>query len=340
MTPIFSCLRGMLGFLPASSLKSSSKSAVKKEKKSWAYLPVEIRELILDVLMRDGCSLASLATVSREWQTTIEKHNFARIRVTPSRLPELNSMTLRNRALVKYIWVCLELGKYPCPVRNNLNLGARQRITDDNIVTITALQDLFPALSKWEPRGDLVLDISFYSPSDSEHCFKELTFVPDFDSPDECDRALCGTAEAKIARIKNGAEASAWTRAPPSAAIRAAFLSLMQGDPFEDVEQWLKWFRRLPRAPAVTRLLLRQQSRRQFQPWLVALMTELLPGIREMYYEPWRDWDDEQQRLRDAGESCYHSLFSFGAPLRGMRSTKFLRLLPPFCFSFESWGKA
>lgn len=53
--------------------------------------------------MRDGCSLARLAIVSREWQSEIERYNFARIKLTPSRLVDFSSMIHRNRALVRYI---------------------------------------------------------------------------------------------------------------------------------------------------------------------------------------------------------------------------------------------
>jgi hypothetical protein len=64
--------------------------------------------------MQDGCTLARLATVSREWQTELERYNFARIKLTPSRLVNLSSMIHRNRALVGYIWFCLELDNYDC----------------------------------------------------------------------------------------------------------------------------------------------------------------------------------------------------------------------------------
>jgi hypothetical protein len=57
---------------------------------TWDGLPGEIRLLILEALMQDGCS--RLATVSREWQTELERHNFARIRLTPSRLVDFSSM--------------------------------------------------------------------------------------------------------------------------------------------------------------------------------------------------------------------------------------------------------
>lgn len=59
----------------------------------------------------------------------------------------------------------------------------------DTIVITTALQDLFLALSAWEPNGrSLLLDISVHCPSDSEHWFKYLTFGPDVPCGGECSR--------------------------------------------------------------------------------------------------------------------------------------------------------
>src|SRR5438552_1420915 len=81
---------------------------------TWDGLPREIRQLILEALMQDGCTLGRLATVSREWQRGLERHNFARTKLTPSRLDDFSSMTHRNQAFVRYIWFCLELDDYDC----------------------------------------------------------------------------------------------------------------------------------------------------------------------------------------------------------------------------------
>lgn len=62
--------------------------------------------MILEVLLQDGCSLASFATISREWQTIIERHNFARIKLTPSRLGDFGSIVHLNQGLIGYIWLC------------------------------------------------------------------------------------------------------------------------------------------------------------------------------------------------------------------------------------------
>lgn len=53
-------------------------------------------------------------------------------------------------------------------------------ISDTNNGSITAIfQNLFSVLGTWDPISDLILDLSIYSPSDSNHWFKYLTFMPD-----------------------------------------------------------------------------------------------------------------------------------------------------------------
>ncbi|EXF76822.1 hypothetical protein CFIO01_05116 [Colletotrichum fioriniae PJ7] len=132
----------------------------------WDNLPREIRLLILQEVMEDGCPLAPLATVSRKWQTAMERHHFARIRLTPSRLTtHFRAISQRNRILVGYIWFCLGLDEYDC--------------TTDKCPITASFQDLFSILRNWEPHGDLTHDISLYSPSDSKHWFLYLTFLPD-----------------------------------------------------------------------------------------------------------------------------------------------------------------
>ncbi|KAL0943481.1 uncharacterized protein CTRU02_201368 [Colletotrichum truncatum] len=164
-------------------------------KKPWDGLPKEIRLLILQCLIQDGCTLGPLATVSREWQMEIERYNFGRLRLTPSRLVNFSAMTQRNRALVRYIWFCLELDDYDCTtcapalgMLTDVEWEEAFEISDtDKCPITTGFRNLFSILSTWNPHGDLSLDISIYSPSDSEHWFKYLTFMPDTvsDTPGE-----------------------------------------------------------------------------------------------------------------------------------------------------------
>lgn len=305
------------------------------EKTSWSYLPPEIRLNILDILLDNGCSLASLATVSREWQATIERHNFARISLTPSRLPLFDSMTYRNRALVRYIWVCLEGVGYDRPFVNRQGFILWGNKTKDINTMVDGLEELFWALSRWEPRGDLLLDISHHSVSDSSHWFKELTYVPDFPSSEECDRALRRTAEEKRASIQGDREC-VWTGGvPPFIGITTLCPQIQMGMVFETREVYTDWWTNLPSAPAVTGLLLRQQNRRRWSLFSVSMLLLLLPGVRELHYEPWKEWDREYTALVDTGESCFDNSITL-SPGSSSRHA-FHRC--PYCFSFFFSGK-
>lgn len=85
------------------------RSSEKLRRPSWNSLPTEVQLPILEALKNDGYPLSRVVTVSREWQAEIERLNFARIRLTPSRLVDFPSVTRRNRALIRHIWFCLEL---------------------------------------------------------------------------------------------------------------------------------------------------------------------------------------------------------------------------------------
>lgn len=274
-------------------------------KTACVYLPPEIQLIILDALLQDGCSLASFATVSREWQAIIERHNFARIKLTPSRLADLNSTVRRNRHLVGYVWLCLELQEYDCTECATQNSELWPVSDTDNILITTAIQRLFSTLSAWEPDGDLLLDISVHSPSDSEHWFKYLTFGPDL-PPDECARVGC-VQQAMLAKLddhRHGWLGGSQDVAPDRYAIDNVFKEIMGEGPFVDEEPEYQWWRQLPPIPAVTGVLLRQQNRRRWKPKSLAQMFARLPRLQEIHYEPWREWLDSLQEWTDRCKYC------------------------------------
>ncbi|RYP45291.1 hypothetical protein DL768_008331 [Monosporascus sp. mg162] len=267
---------------------------------SWHCIPAEIRLTVLEFLLQDGCSLAGFATVSREWQTIIERHNFSRIKLTSSRLANFDSMIHRNRSLVRYIWLCLELQEYNCPECDPQDPESEGLSNADNTLITTAFLNLFSSLSTWEQDGNLLLDISVYSPSDSEHWFKYLTFEPDAASD------VCGqnqqTEQSMLVEAsdhRHGWIAGSGYSVPPSVAIDKVFDEIMGEGPFDDEEQEGQWWQQLPLVPAVTGVLLRQQNRRRWKPAALAHMFARLPGLQEIHYEPWREWFDIQQQWTD-----------------------------------------
>ncbi|KAK2765014.1 hypothetical protein FQN54_008713 [Arachnomyces sp. PD_36] len=264
---------------------------------TWDDLPAEIRLLILEALVQDGCTLSPLTTVSREWQTKLERYNFARIRLTPSRLVDFGSMIYRNRALVRYIWFCLELDNYDCTICAPAHDEEAFVVSDtDHCPITTAFQNLFSTLSTWEPVRDLILDISIYSPSDSKHWFPYLTFMPD--TPSGILGGDGGIERMVLNKVyhdpHHGWVAGFGRSAPPASAIRKVFHSVMGEGPFNSDRLEIEWWDQLPSVPAVTSLLLRQQNYRRWKPGSLAHMFARFPRLQEVHYEPWREWDSMQ----------------------------------------------
>ena len=223
-------------------------------------------------------------------------------------------MVHRNPALVRYIWFCLELDDYNCttcaPCRQRLTdneFDEAFAISDTDHCPITAsFQNLFSVLSTWEPKGDLILDISIYSLSDSEHWFKYLTFVPDTPSADmpESGRIERKTPKEAYQDPKHGWVAGFRHAAPPVQAIRKVFFEVMEVEPFDSDELESQWWDQLPSMPVVTGLLLRQQSRRRWKSPVLARMCARFPRLQEVHYEPWREWDSMQIRTDKCQYSC------------------------------------
>lgn len=376
---------------------------------SWHSLPQEIRTLILEAVLEDGCSVSKFATVSREWQKVIEQQNFARIKLIPSCLTDFSSMVHRNRALVRYIWLCVELEHYSSL---EAYTGETRLLSwrDLNLVA-TTIKALFSALSTWEPNGELLLDISIHSPSDSKYLLKYLTFEPDMPSNscsdlgniDLADKAghdwnawsAMGTASKPIYKTLNlislhdpssyiddapdedslsdtddfsSDTDDSWpdtSNYPPYTSNYPPYISHFLSDTStsssddtddsssgdtddsssgstddsssvntddslsgdaddsssdindssseidtsssdEDTSEEdtleSQWWQQIPSVPAITGLLLRQQTRRQWSPRTLQTMFAHLPRLQEVFYEPWRQVYQSGQVATDKGK--------------------------------------
>lgn len=282
---------------------------------TWNSLSEDIRLLILQTLIQDGCALSRLATVSREWQQEFERHTFARIKLTPSRLPEFDSMTRRNRGLIRYLWLCLELDDYDCTQSGCIPLFGEGWI--ESIIVkdtmhgpiTTTFERLLSVLSKWDPSNDLILDISIYSPSDSKHWFKYLTFEPDtpVNVPDNGNLEPPASLHNFYDDPEHGWVAGSQRFAPPRKAILKVFHPIFSKGPFDTLHTQQQWWDQLPSVPAVTSLFLRQQNRRDWFPRPLAHMFARFPRLQEIHYEPWRRWSIEQNWI-DQGQIFAHLL--------------------------------
>ncbi|KAK4065154.1 uncharacterized protein Triagg1_8593 [Trichoderma aggressivum f. europaeum] len=201
-------------------------------------------------------------------------------------------MMHRNQALVRYIWLSLELETYNC---DDCGIDKIWEVSDgDCLLVTTTFMALFTILSAWKPSGGLVLDISVFSPSDARHWFKYLTFMPDTASgasPDEC-RPRRSPDHFLLPRCEIFGE-----------------------ETFDNDEQEEQWWQQLPAVPAVTAVLLRQQTRRRWKPTTLKYMFSRLPGLEGIHYEPWIEPFDHQQGVTDGySVSLLESLAS--QPLR------------------------
>ncbi|PON22439.1 hypothetical protein TGAM01_v208720 [Trichoderma gamsii] len=295
---------------------------------SWHNLPAKIRQTILNALLQTDGSLAPYATVSREWQAVIEPHNFSRLKLTIPRIQQLDSMTFRTQRYVQYIWLCLELEEYELEEYYPQGMGDA-----DSHAIGKALYEVVDALSSWCDRPNLVLDISIHSPSDSAYWFKYLTFEPDcpFNQRESEYSELpglsvpaitnCGSDDSDEIEESDDSDDSPDLETDDDAIyftsyqINKVFNQIVVKGPVETTMEGHEWWQGMPLARAVTAVLFRQQTRRRWPPKTMMQLLSRFPRLREIHYEPWREWDDGMQKRTDGDyQILFHSVAS--SPLK------------------------
>ncbi|KAH0594705.1 hypothetical protein MHUMG1_07539 [Metarhizium humberi] len=261
-----------------------------RNRTSWNHLPPEIRNNIISLLPLLGGKCSQLATVSRDWHSIIEPLNFAEISLTVPRLADLDSQAIlfQKRSQIRYVWFRVELTQYDCTQCDTTYLSFRRL---DNDFIADAFDTLFTTLSAWEPRGDLILDISVYSPSDNQHWFKHLSFRSDSSLDERPSPRGHEQDTTPINDPAHGWVAGRQVVTPSWRAIEQTFEEIMIEGPFDDDQLEMHWWRSLPLVPVVGVVLLRQQTRRRWKPVALANMLTRFPNMKELCYEPWREWD-------------------------------------------------
>lgn len=255
---------------------------------SWEFLATEIRVLILNVLFDDGCCVARFATVSREWKTIIEQKTFSRLTLESSRLRDFDKITKPRKQLVRYIWLCIELQEYSCSQCEHEETDLWHE-SNTNIIE-NVLRQTFGILSSWKTNGTLTLDFSVHSPSDAMHQFKYIQFWPDNKDISQSCQEITNVREPDHGCVNNSQVSK-----PSEQSINRLF---------EDIEMPAGFWEGLPSLSAITRLLLRRQTRRRWEPRDLEKLIRLLPNLREICYEPWREWSRVDQRWTDQSESA------------------------------------
>lgn len=239
----------------------------------WHSLPSEIQMHILEALLLHEDS-ARYASICRAWQTIIERKNFARLEVTQSRLAGFNDTGYRHRHLVKYIWFSIEPCEYLCPhcggVVYNWNEVPTKTIR-------RAIQDLVIQLSTWEPSDSSLLDISIQAPSGFRHSSSTIQY---------------GSGVISEPKKATNIRCSHWLH---DRSIYGPFAPLLNRTTNVSKRE-PKSSHKVPKARAVTSLLLRRQTRRPWKSEVLEELLDLLPEVHEIHYEPWRDWRRMKER--------------------------------------------
>ncbi|KAL8846935.1 MAG: hypothetical protein Q9221_008003 [Calogaya cf. arnoldii] len=179
-------------------------------------------------------------------------------------------MADRQKKLVKYIWLGIELPTYDdYPIKT----GLPDHYSD---IVGEAIRSLYDTLSRWPRTEDLVLDIEANDAQGTVICH------------DLCHS--CTRAEQTIPPTEKAVGVYEWR--------------------FHQIELTGDVWRVLEKVRAVTGLLLRRQTRRAWEPASLRAVIGRLTGLQELYYEPWREWEQVFQQDRDSITQVIFKLFS------------------------------
>jgi hypothetical protein len=141
----------------------------------------------------------------------------------------------------------------------------------------------------------LTLELNAYSPSDSEHWFKNYSFGSNDEVNEDApsaQKADCSWHDPKHGWI-NGQQVTS----PGSSAILRLF---------ERID--LRFQETLPQVSIVTCFIIRRQLRRCLPPSVLGLILDKLCCLEHLIYEPWRAWETVWRRIDDKGTYQYPHL--------------------------------
>ncbi|KAM0445245.1 hypothetical protein ACHAO4_009842 [Trichoderma viride] len=142
----------------------------------WSNLPLELREMILEVLedSLQGGKAASYASVSKEWNRILEPYIFKRLTLSLDRMREFQDFVIdRRRPFVQFIW--FRFKRRLCPEMKMAIFEWQDEL--DQVQFAYAVYCLFQVLSEWDERTPgqpgIVLELSAFSTSDPYYSMKD-----------------------------------------------------------------------------------------------------------------------------------------------------------------------
>jgi hypothetical protein len=204
-------------------------------------------------------------------------------------------LATRNLGLIRYIWYTIELQDYDW-TESNL-LPTIELLETNHFIMEDGIRTMFCALSECPPAGNMTLDISIHSPSDSQHHFKYIRFEP--------ASMLNSRHPLKSVLQYNSAHISS-VQLPPTTAVDRVFFPEIS---FLECEN--NFWTTVPRVPCVFHLLLRRQTRHRWDPDALGRLMTCLPNLQDIFFETWREWQRCDQNHKDmrkcpftAGSTC------------------------------------
>lgn len=258
----------------------------------WSSLPAEIHTIILQFLVRNK-NIGHCAAVSREWRSVIEENNFRHLKLNPLCLKSLELLSEHPKGLIRHIWLNIELIPYTCRCCREWESPKGRAIND--VLMAHSITWLFTILANWKrDEGGLTLELNAYSPSDSEHWFKNCYFGATGEDEDELELLNSGYQPQDGGTAIHDPSHGWWhghmIEAPNDDALRR---------PFEPA--LLSFSEELPAVPVATKFLLRRQCRRQIVPTTLSHIWSKLPRLQEIRYEPWQLQEKDTQEAFDIG---------------------------------------
>ncbi|KAK8859998.1 hypothetical protein PGQ11_010732 [Apiospora arundinis] len=317
----------------------------------WPQIPHEIKEKIWGYLgsknleeneVDDAISYPVLATVSKEWQEYFESITFKSLKVDEGRIEALDrivSSSPRRVGVLRHLHLQIQLLPYDC-----LESGWRESLCEanaNNIIFSNAVTALFKTMKSWPPAGEgeqTTLELSAFSPSDAQHCFKKLgchknNTLFQFRPKPKSDFQYYDLIHYWVpsSRLR---QQCLYDIIPPNLARRVEGSGLhMHGCVVK-----------FPEVPKFTAFTIRRQCYRKFGAARgLNMMLEALPNLTEFTYEPWMgatsDECHEQKGMEDVLMECVSSkekiktvrIFKSFAPLMSHcydRETNTMPLMP------------
>ncbi|KAJ3539514.1 hypothetical protein NM208_g5457 [Fusarium decemcellulare] len=186
----------------------------------WAALPPEIKLSIIQTLLLQEGSSGVYAAVCQQWRDYIEERNFCRLKIRAACLEELQRMVVRQRELVKHVWIQIEIGPYTCRICPYEESFSAYR--ENNLIIRRALFRAFKILSKWPSSLELTLELSVICPSDARHWFHTCYFGADNEYLEDLETPVA-RQQAQLTDGRHGLLRGQQVIAPPPGAMSRLF---------------------------------------------------------------------------------------------------------------------